>query len=94
MSGGYNTATDAPAAIQDIMSSLGFGVLHTTAATLFGGVFLNARMKNMNEDQRMAEFQRAWRNYLTGMKVTPLDTIDNRNKGMQELLAKIDAIRG
>jgi hypothetical protein len=94
MDGGFNTSEDAPAVIQDIMSSLGFGVLHTSAATLFGGVFLNARMKNMNEDQKMAEFQRAWRNYLTGMKVTPLDTIDNRNRGMQELLAKIDAIRG
>lgn len=93
MDGGFNTSEDAPAAVQDLMNNLGFGVFHTTAATMFGGVFLNARMKNMNEDQRMAEFQRAWRNYLSGMKVTPLDTIDNRKRGMQELLAKIDAIR-
>jgi hypothetical protein len=93
MQGGYNASEDAPAIVQDVMSNLGFGVFHTTAATLFGGVFLNARMANMNEDQRMAEFQRAWRNYLSGLKVTPLDTIDNRNRGMQELLAKIDAIQ-
>lgn len=93
MDGGFNASKDAPVVVQDIMSNLGFGVFHTTAATLFGGVFLNARMKNMNEDQRLAEFQRAWRNYLTGLKVTPLDTIENRQRGWQELVEKLKTVK-
>jgi len=93
MSGGYNTSQDAPVVLQDLLSNLGLGVFHTTAASLFGGVFLNSRMANMNEDQRWAELQRAWVNYFSGIKATPLDTIANRQKGMQELLAKLKAVQ-
>lgn len=91
--GGWNASADAPAAVQDAMSSLGFGVFHTMFAAHFGGVFLNARMKNMNEDQRMAEAQRAFNNWLYGLKVTPLDTIENRQRGWQEMIEKIKTVK-
>lgn len=94
MDGGYNVAADAPANVQDAFSNLGFGVWHTTFAAMFGGVFLTAKMKKMDEQKRWEEVQRAWSNYLTGLKSTPLDTLENRLRGKQEIIEKLKTIKG
>jgi hypothetical protein len=92
MDGGFNASQDSNVLVQDTFNSLGFGVAHKTFAAIFGGAFLTAKMKEKDEQARWEEVQLAWRNWLSGLKATPLDTLDNRVRGNEELIQKIKTV--
>jgi hypothetical protein len=89
---GFNAFQDAPPLLKDIMVSTGLNPAYQTIAAMWPWL-ASGKSAQMSGDQRFNEVWRAWTNFATGAKLTPLDTIPNRNRGMQELLDKLKALR-
>jgi predicted chitinase len=89
---GYSSWKDDPLLLNDIMTGVGLNPLHTMAAYTFPWL-ATGKMAGMTPDQSANEVARAWANFITGMKSAPLDTMANRDKGMQQLLDKIKTIK-
>ena len=89
---GYSSWKDDPLLLNDIMTGMGLNPLHTMAAYTFPWLAVG-KMDGMTTEQRWVEWARSASNFVTGLKSAPLDTMANRDAGIQQLLDKIKTVK-
>lgn len=91
--GGFTLAQDAPVLLKDFMVQTGLNPLHAMLVQLFPALAVG-KMKPMSPQAQDQETLRIVGNFLTGLKVDQIDSQKNRETGMQELLTKLEQLRG
>jgi len=74
--------------VEDALSKIGWGPQHIMAAMLFPDIAKKASEDGMNKDALNRKHWIAINNWLSGMKLTELDTIEIRKKAVQEIIAR------
>lgn len=87
------TAKDYPAIFKDVMVGSGLNPLHSLLTLAFPGL-ATGRLSNLSPEDRQEEVLRIVGNFFTGLKTEQLDTIKNRELGIQELLTRLKELKG
>lgn len=74
--------------LEDALSKVGWGPQHVMAAYLFPDIAKKASEDGVNKDTLNRKHWLAIQNWLFGMKLTELDTIEIRKKAVQEIIAR------
>lgn len=88
MSGQRFTNKTMPLLVEDSLNKLGLGAEWTAMALLFPDMAKKASQDGMSKNKAQADNWRVVFNWLTGVKATELDTIELRQKAVQEILAR------
>ena len=93
-SGGFSILGDTPLLVEDSLKRLGLGQIHTMVATMFPDVMLKATWDGKSKEAVGKEGYLAIINWLTGLKIGQINTLDNVQRGYKELLDKISKLKG
>lgn len=94
--GDFDWNKDMPLLIEDGMKRLGWGPQHLFLARAFPdtvGANYSA-WKDLTKDQVDEKFWTAFYNYITGARLTPINTVDNIQRGVAEEISKQQRIQG
>ena len=89
MAGGSITKDFIPAVVEDALSRIGWGPQHTFVASLFPEVALKAAWDGKNKEQVDKAKWDNIINWLTGLRLKDRQSLDIRQKGVSEVLAKL-----
>jgi hypothetical protein len=92
--GGFSILGDAPLLVEDSLKRLGLGQIHTMVASMFPDVLLKATWEGETKETVGEQGYLAIINWLTGLKIGQINTLDNVNRGYKELLDKISKLKG
>jgi hypothetical protein len=87
------TSADYPDLFKDFMVGTGLNPIHSLLTLAFPAL-ATGRMATMTPENRQDEVLRVLGNFLTGLKIEQLDTLKNRQTGVQELLTKLRELKG
>jgi hypothetical protein len=91
--GGWNNKRDTPLLIEDVLKRIGMGSYHTMVAGAFPDLFLKASWEGEAMEIIGAEAFEQFMNFLTGLKLNQIDTVENRQKGLKEVLDKLKGLQ-
>jgi hypothetical protein len=91
--GGFSFGTDAPLVIEDAFKRVGLNTQFLILAQAFPDMFRKAKWEGQLNETVDEEMKLAWFNWLSGLKLGQIDTVENRQKGYQELLQKLEELR-
>lgn len=93
-SGGFSILGDTPLLVEDSLKRLGLGQIHTMVASMFPDIMLKATWDGKSKEAVGEEGYLAIINWLTGLKIGQINTLDNVQRGYKELLDKISKLKG
>ena len=91
--GGFSFANDGPAVVEDAFKRVGLNMQFMMLAQAFPDMFRKASWEGQLQTTVDSEAKNAWANWLLGIKLGQIDTPENRQKGYQELLQKLEKLR-
>jgi hypothetical protein len=89
MSGGSITKDFIPLTVEDALSRIGWGPQHTFVASLFPEIALKAAWDGKSKEQVDKAKWDNIINWITGLRLKDRQTLDIRQKGVSEVLAKL-----
>lgn len=91
--GGFSVKSDGPVIVEDAFKRLGLNMQFMVLAQAFPDMFRKATWEGQLQTTVDEEMKIAWFNWLSGIKLGQIDTLENRQKGYTELLQKLEKLR-
>ena len=90
---GWNSARDNGLLIEDALKRVGLGPYHTMVAAMFPDLFLKASWSGEAKEFVGQEGFKQFFNWLDGIKLNQIDKVEDRQKGLKEVLDKLKTLQ-
>ena len=90
---GWNSARDNTLLIEDALKRVGLGPYHTMVAAMFPDLFLKASWSGESQEFIGQEGFKQFFNWLDGIKLNQIDKVEDRQKGLKEVLDKLKTLQ-